>query len=52
MANNSKYRSERRITTYVDPKVKKKVIAEGRKANRSPSQEAAFVLSNHYYGDK
>lgn len=48
MFNDTKYRANTRITAYIDPKVKKRVIIEGRKANRTVSQEVAYALGQYY----
>ena len=48
--NTPKYRDAKRITAFVSPELKEKILAEAERYNHSVSKEAGAALRAYYLG--
>ena len=48
--NTPEYRSQKRITAFVSPELKAKILLEAKKYNHSVSKESGAALMAYYFG--
>ena len=46
--NTQEYRDSKRVTAFVSPKLKDKILAAAKKADHSVSQEVGLALEAYY----
>lgn len=50
VGNTKEYRDGKRVTSFVSPKLKEKILSQAKKYNHSVSKEAAAALEAYYFG--